>query len=73
MRHELRLVEALGINKGDAVLDAGCGVGGPARVIANATQALVTGVTLNAYVVTSPFLPCAWVTDQKSYLKAGCV
>lgn len=50
-RHEMRIADELGIQAGDTVLDAGCGVGGPARAIARATKAKVTGVTLNAYQV----------------------
>ena len=50
-RHEVRIVEALGLTAKQTVLDAGCGVGGPARTIARKSMAKVTGVTLNAYQV----------------------
>eukprot|EP00035_Acanthoeca_spectabilis_P021790 m.440223 g.440223 ORF g.440223 m.440223 type:complete len:359 (+) comp18486_c0_seq1:45-1121(+) len=51
LRHEMRIIDELGIQEGHKVLDAGCGVGGPARAIAKASKAKVTGVTLNAYQV----------------------
>ena len=50
-RHERRLADYLKVAAGQKVLDAGCGVGGPAREIAQYTQAHVTGVTLNRYQV----------------------
>lgn len=53
LRHEMRIIDELGIQEGHKVLDAGCGVGGPARAIAKASKAKVTGVTLNAYQVWS--------------------
>jgi sterol 24-C-methyltransferase len=46
-RHEYFLAGRLGVKKDDAVLDVGCGVGGPMRNIARFTRAKVTGVTLN--------------------------
>ena len=51
LRHEHRLADQLRVKPGQHILDAGCGVGGPARAIANYTQARVTGVTLNRYQV----------------------
>lgn len=47
-RHEHFLAAALSLRPGMRVLDAGCGVGGPAREIAACTGAHVTGVTINA-------------------------
>jgi sterol 24-C-methyltransferase len=37
-RHERRLADAIGVTAGMQVLDAGCGVGGPARTIASHTK-----------------------------------
>jgi len=51
LRHEHRLVDVLHIKKGQNVLDAGCGVGGPARAVANKSKAFVKGVTLNEYQI----------------------
>lgn len=51
LRHEHRLADQLHVSAGSKILDAGCGVGGPARAIANYTKAHVTGVTLNRYQV----------------------
>jgi sterol 24-C-methyltransferase len=50
-RHELYLALRLGLRAGHAVLDAGCGVGGPARTIARFSGAAVTGVNINALQV----------------------
>lgn len=49
--HEARIGGLLGVGPGDAVLDVGCGVGGPMRTVAATTGATVTGVTINAYQV----------------------
>lgn len=42
---------SIGIKEGMKVLDAGCGVGGPARNIAAYTKAKITGITINEYQV----------------------
>jgi ubiquinone/menaquinone biosynthesis C-methylase UbiE len=45
----------------DHVLDVGCGLGGPARFVANQYRSRVTGIDLtNEYVETGKVL-CAWV------------
>ena len=49
--HEARLGAVLGVGPGDAVLDVGCGVGGPMRTVASTTGARVTGITINEYQV----------------------
>jgi len=36
---------------GQKVLDVGCGVGGPMRIIAASTGARVTGITISEYQV----------------------
>ena len=41
------MIDAVGINSNDHVLDAGCGVGGSSVFIANITGASVTGITLS--------------------------
>jgi len=51
LRHEMRVLQEIRLSEGDHALDAGCGVGGPARNIARASRARVTGVTLNEYQV----------------------
>lgn len=51
LRHETYLAGRLGVNKGAKLLDCGCGVGGPARNIAQFTGAHVTGITINAFQV----------------------
>ena len=50
-RHEYYLAGQLQVNKGDKVLDCGCGIGGPMRNIARFTRANVTGVTLSSLQV----------------------
>eukprot|EP00697_Spironema_sp_BW2_P002004 gnl/Spiro4/12684_TR6719_c0_g2_i1.p1 gnl/Spiro4/12684_TR6719_c0_g2~~gnl/Spiro4/12684_TR6719_c0_g2_i1.p1 ORF type:complete len:424 (-),score=173.22 gnl/Spiro4/12684_TR6719_c0_g2_i1:42-1256(-) len=51
VRHEKNMVDTLGITAGMNVLDAGCGVGGPARTVARLSGAKVLGVTINDYQV----------------------
>jgi len=50
-RHEYWLAMRIGIQKGDTVLDVGCGVGGPLRNIARFTGAKVVGLNNNEYQV----------------------
>ncbi|GAA94655.1 uncharacterized protein L969DRAFT_460441 [Mixia osmundae IAM 14324] len=50
-RHQHYLALRIGITPGSRVLDAGCGVGGPATEIARFTGAHVTGVTICKYQV----------------------
>jgi sterol 24-C-methyltransferase len=51
VRHEHYLAGRLGVAKGAKLLDCGCGVGGPARNIAEFTGAHVTGITINEFQV----------------------
>jgi len=51
VRHEYALSSRLGLKPGMKVLDAGCGVGGPARNIARFSGAHITGVTINDFQV----------------------
>jgi sterol 24-C-methyltransferase len=46
-RHELALVQDIGLGVGCRVLDVGCGIGGPARHIARETKAKITGININ--------------------------
>jgi sterol 24-C-methyltransferase len=50
-RHERFLSGKLGLTPGMKVLDVGCGVGGPARYIAQSTGAAITGLNNNAYQI----------------------
>lgn len=50
-RHQHFLAQRLGLGPGDLVLDAGCGVGGPARAVARFCGAHVLGVNNNLYQV----------------------
>mmetsp|Transcript_54183 Transcript_54183/g.129051 ORF Transcript_54183/g.129051 Transcript_54183/m.129051 type:complete len:403 (+) Transcript_54183:115-1323(+) len=50
-RHETLLASKLNVAKGATLLDCGCGVGGPARVIAQFLGCQVKGVTINGYQV----------------------
>jgi len=51
-RHEFYLALRLRLKKGDKCLDVGCGVGGPARNIANFSDATIVGLNNNAYQLT---------------------
>lgn len=51
-RHEHFLAHKMNIQAGQAVLDVGCGVGGPAREIATFTNANVTGLNNNDYQIS---------------------
>jgi len=46
-RHEMYLAHRLNLFKGMQALDCGCGIGGPARVIARQTQANIVGININ--------------------------
>lgn len=50
-RHQHFLAHALHVRPGAAIVDVGCGIGGPARSIARFCGAHVTGVNNNAYQV----------------------
>ena len=59
-RHQHFLAHALGLAPGREVLDAGCGVGGPARSIARFCGARVYGLNNNAYQVAR----ARWLTAR---------
>jgi ubiquinone/menaquinone biosynthesis C-methylase UbiE len=44
-----RVMGTLGLQPGDHVLDAGCGLGAPALLVAEETGARVTGITISQY------------------------
>ena len=48
-RHQHYVALRLGLQPGQRVLDAGCGIGGPMREIARFSGARVVGVNVNAY------------------------
>jgi len=48
-KYEYSLALKLGLEPGDLVLDAGCGIGGPARHIASFSRAKVIGINCNDY------------------------
>ena len=49
VRHERFLAKAIGLDPGMRVLDVGCGVGGPMRLISGEFGAHVVGLNSNAY------------------------
>lgn len=49
--HEERVCDVLQLTPGMAVLDAGCGVGGPMRAIARKSGSGICGITINEYQV----------------------
>jgi len=72
LRHEYILAHKLGIKKTDKVLDAGCGVGGPARNVSKHTGCTVTGITINDYQVKrATRLTPRWLKKRVSYKKAN--
>jgi len=50
-RHEMYLALQLGLKPGMKVLDVGCGIGGPMRVIARFSGASIEGVNNNEYKI----------------------
>jgi len=50
-RAEYHIANRLGLRPGSKTLDAGCGVGGPLRNIAEFSGAHITGITINEYQV----------------------
>lgn len=48
---EVRIAHMLRAAPGMRILDVGCGVGGPMRIVAASTGAHVTGITINEYQV----------------------
>jgi ubiquinone/menaquinone biosynthesis C-methylase UbiE len=65
-------LDQLGLTADKKVLDVGCGLGGPARLVATRYKSRVTGVDLtNEYVETGNSL-CSWVgLDQRVTLRQG--
>jgi len=53
-------VKALGLSPESRVLDLGCGLGGPARFVASATRAHVTGVDLTAEFIATGRVLTEW-------------
>ncbi|CAN1140083.1 24-methylenesterol C-methyltransferase 2, partial [Linum perenne] len=49
--HEEFIVDHLNVKLGDRILEAGCGVSGPMRVIVSHSGANVVGITINEYQV----------------------
>jgi ubiquinone/menaquinone biosynthesis C-methylase UbiE len=56
-----KLVEQLGVTPGDHVLDVGCGLGGPARFVAQRFKCRVSGVDLTSDYVETGNRLCEWV------------
>ncbi|KAG2227495.1 hypothetical protein INT45_007521 [Circinella minor] len=72
-RHEHYLAANIGIKRGMKVVDLGCGVGGPAREIAEFTGAHVTGVNNNAYQVqrAKHYAAKQGLSDQTEFVKGN--
>ncbi|MCK1421348.1 methyltransferase domain-containing protein [Bradyrhizobium sp. 182] len=56
-----QLMQQLGIDASDHVLDVGCGLGGPARFVADRYQCRVSGVDLTLDYVETGNRLCEWV------------
>jgi sterol 24-C-methyltransferase len=72
LRHEHYLALKLGLGAGMDVLDVGCGIGGPARNIAQFTGARLTGINNNAYQVgrADQLTAGAGLTSRCKFVKA---
>ncbi|ORY89862.1 S-adenosyl-L-methionine-dependent methyltransferase [Syncephalastrum racemosum] len=72
-RHEHYLAANIGIKRGMRVLDIGCGVGGPAREIAEFTGAHITGLNNNAYQVQRAlhYAKKQGLQDQTDFVKGN--
>jgi cyclopropane fatty-acyl-phospholipid synthase-like methyltransferase len=68
LRQEQELAREAGLRAGMAVLDVGCGIGGPARNFARLTQAHITGITISAAQVKT-----ARRLTRKQGLSGHCV
>ena len=55
------LIEQLGVTPGDHVLDVGCGLGGPARFVAQRFKCRVSGIDLTSDYVETGNRLCEWV------------
>ncbi|KAL6061741.1 Methyltransferase [Balamuthia mandrillaris] len=71
-RHEMYLAHRLGLQRGQKVLDVGCGVGGPARTIAVFSEANVVGLNNNDYQIerAKKLTAEARLSHQLSFMKA---
>lgn len=74
-RHEHYLAYRIGIKEGMSVLDAGCGLGGPAREIAKFTNAHITGLNNSDYQIEKArrYTLQAGLQDNISYYKGSFV
>ncbi|CAD6639723.1 HN1_G0018220.mRNA.1.CDS.1 [Saccharomyces cerevisiae] len=70
-RHEHYLAYKAGIQRGDLVLDVGCGVGGPAREIARFTGCNVIGLNNNDYQIAKAkyYAKKYNLSDQMDFVK----
>jgi len=55
------VIEALGISEPSKVIDIGCGIGGPARYVAEQVGCHVTGIDLTADYIAAGNTLCEWV------------
>ncbi|KAI3991212.1 hypothetical protein MKX01_022433 [Papaver californicum] len=65
--HKGIVVDLINVNSGDKILDVGCGIGVPMRVIVSHSKANVVGITINKYQVRR-----AKIHNQKDGLDSLC-
>ena len=74
VKASLDLINSAGIRPGDHVLDAGCGIGGTARLLVEKTGCRVTGVDLaESFIDTALFLTRASGFDDRIDYHCGSI
>jgi len=70
-RHEHYLAAQMGLKSGMRVLDVGCGVGGPAREIAQFSDANIVGINFNEFQVgrARKYTAKAGLQDRVSFVQ----
>lgn len=71
----LEFVGQLGLRPGDAVLDVGCGIGGPARVVAARFGCAVSGIDLSSDFIDAAETLSGWVglTGQVEFCQGSAL
>lgn len=68
IEYEKELAKALNVQPGNTLLDIGCGIGGPGRIIARQTGATITGLNISDYQIKR-----AKALTEKAGLQTKCI